>query len=61
MKYAGGVRKGFAIMGGIVMTAFLETYVYGTTLSAEVLMALPLVVVSMFLHFHFPVCVSVSL
>jgi len=27
-KYAGGLRKGFAVTGGILITAFLQHHVY---------------------------------
>jgi len=54
VKYAGGVRKGFAIVGGIILTGFLQYFLYKEPLSMDLLIALPLVLVSVSLHILYP-------
>ena len=34
-KYAGSVRKGFALIGGILLTAMLQSFAYNTKLTAN--------------------------
>ncbi|EDQ87371.1 uncharacterized protein MONBRDRAFT_33456 [Monosiga brevicollis MX1] len=54
VKYAGSVRKGFAILAGIVITGLADFLVAGNPLSTAKLVALPLVVVCTYLHMAFP-------
>jgi hypothetical protein len=62
VKYAGGVRKGFGIVAGIIITGLIQYYFYRMPLSDAVLIALPLVVISVILHVRFPVsCPSAAL
>lgn len=49
-KYAGGVRKGFAIVLGILLTAFLQLLVYGQPMPMATLLAVPLIGASITLH-----------
>lgn len=53
-KYAGGVRKGFAIMAGIVLTGVFEWLWYDTPLTAQLLVILPIVLVSTYVHIQYP-------
>ncbi len=53
-KYAGGVRKGFALVAGILLAAFVENAYYGSELSWRVWTALPMVVVSLYVHSAYP-------
>lgn len=54
-KYAGGVRKGFALIAGILVTAFAQWVVEGKPLRSQDWMALGLVCFAIFLHSKFPV------
>lgn len=60
MKYAGGVQKGFAIMAGIVLTGFLDYAVEGRPLSPAKLIALPVVLISTYMHMQYPVRGAIS-
>ena len=53
-KYAGSVRKGFAVCFGIVVTAFAQNVVYGSALLPKHVVGLVLVVASVWLHASFP-------
>merc|ERR1711934_75972 len=44
VKYAGGVRKGFAVIAALIMTALLQRAVYGTALTLQLYIALPVVI-----------------
>jgi len=46
VKYAGGVRKGFAVIAALIMTALLQRAVYGTPLTLQLYIALPLVIMA---------------
>eukprot|EP00040_Diaphanoeca_grandis_P013313 m.67304 g.67304 ORF g.67304 m.67304 type:complete len:327 (-) comp23793_c1_seq2:85-1065(-) len=54
MKHAGGVRKGFAIVTGIIITGFASYLVYDKPITMDTLIALPLVIFSSALHIYFP-------
>eukprot|EP00038_Savillea_parva_P024680 m.44764 g.44764 ORF g.44764 m.44764 type:complete len:343 (-) comp6569_c0_seq1:299-1327(-) len=60
VKYAGGVRKGFSIVGGIVLTGLLQYFFYQMPLTTDLLIALPIVIVSMVLHIMYPYTPSQS-
>ena len=51
---AGGVRKGFSIIGGILLTGIAQFFLYNAPLSNEMVMALPIVLISTFFHIKFP-------
>lgn len=53
-KYAGGVMKGFSIIGGIVLTAVLRSLVDASSLTSLQLLSVPLVSLSLVLHAYFP-------
>lgn len=53
-KYAGGVRKGFALIAGILVTAFAQWAVEGHPLLPKHWMALVLVCISVYLHSKYP-------
>lgn len=54
IKYAGGVRKGFATTVGILLTGVFEYVWNGTAIKGEMVLALPLVVVSSVVYTRFP-------
>ena len=51
-KYAGGVKKGFALIAGIVVTAIAEYVVEGAPLGFHHLLSMILVSLSIYLHNH---------
>eukprot|EP00607_Mallomonas_marina_P005586 CAMPEP_0182429972 /NCGR_PEP_ID=MMETSP1167-20130531/35581_1 /TAXON_ID=2988 /ORGANISM="Mallomonas Sp, Strain CCMP3275" /LENGTH=234 /DNA_ID=CAMNT_0024614449 /DNA_START=360 /DNA_END=1064 /DNA_ORIENTATION=+ len=53
-KYAGGVRKGFALIAGILVTAFAQWAVEGKPLRLQHWVALGLVCMSIYLHSQYP-------
>jgi UDP-sugar transporter A1/2/3 len=53
-KVAGGVKKGFAVICGLVLTAVLKCVVYGAPLSPHVCLAIPMVGSSIYLHAKYP-------
>jgi len=53
-KTSGSVRKGFAVMVGLVFSCGLKCVVQGESLSASTLVAVPLVAVSIYLHAKHP-------
>jgi len=53
-KVAGGVKKGFAVICGLIFTCMWKWFVYGQPLSLQVCMAVPLVGGSIFLHANHP-------
>lgn len=54
MKHAGGVRKGFSIVTGIILTGVAQYLLYQIPLSSDMLLALPIVIISTLLHIAFP-------
>ena len=50
IKYAGGVRRSFAIIGGIITTGVAESLLSGAHLSPRIGVALPLVVAAMYMY-----------
>eukprot|EP00039_Didymoeca_costata_P014246 m.228262 g.228262 ORF g.228262 m.228262 type:complete len:311 (+) comp15976_c1_seq25:295-1227(+) len=57
MKYAGGVRRGFAIVMGIMLTAVLQYFLYGAELDRNLMIGFPLVAISTIVHIMYPVSV----
>lgn len=53
-KVAGGVRKGFAVIVGLLLTCFLKWAIDGERISPLVCIAVPLVAASIWLHASFP-------
>eukprot|EP00730_Choanoeca_flexa_P018352 TRINITY_DN8915_c0_g1_i1.p2 TRINITY_DN8915_c0_g1~~TRINITY_DN8915_c0_g1_i1.p2 ORF type:complete len:333 (+),score=64.76 TRINITY_DN8915_c0_g1_i1:1679-2677(+) len=54
VKHAGGVRKGFSILAGILMTGLFDYAISGRPLTSAKLLALPLVLVSTYVHMTRP-------
>ena len=54
IKYAGGVRKSFSIIAGIIITGVAEWFVYSTPLSPRMIVCLPLAVVAMYIYTMYP-------
>jgi len=50
IKYAGGVKKAYGIISGILLTAFARYVYYSTPLTLETWVALPIVILSSYLH-----------
>ena len=50
VKYAGGVRRSFAVIGGIITTGLAESLVGGARLSRTTVMCLPMVLCSIYLY-----------
>lgn len=55
MKHAGGVRKGFSILAGILLTGYLDVVVAENPLTWPKLVSLPIVLLASYLHIIFPV------
>jgi UDP-sugar transporter A1/2/3 len=55
VKHAGGVRKGFAILAGILITGLVDVFVAGNLLTWQKLVALPLVLLTTYVHIVYPV------
>ncbi|CAE8593680.1 unnamed protein product [Polarella glacialis] len=53
-KTSGSVRKGFAVMVGLILSCVLKCLVEGEALSTSTSVAVPLVAVSIYLHAKFP-------
>lgn len=53
-KVAGGVKKGFAVICGLIFTCLMKFFVYGQPLTLPVCLAVPLVGASIFLHAQYP-------
>ncbi|EKX51550.1 hypothetical protein GUITHDRAFT_65850, partial [Guillardia theta CCMP2712] len=53
-KYGGGVKKGFATIFGILITTFLQSFIYNKSISVMTWVAIPLVITSICLHSMFP-------
>ena len=53
-KYAGGVRKGFALIAGIVITGLAQYLVDGKELGTKTLYGVLLVSAAIYLHASFP-------
>jgi len=53
-KVAGGVKKGFAVICGLVFTCLWKCFIYGHPLSVHVCLAVPLVGFSIFMHAKYP-------
>uniref|UniRef100_A0A7S1UAC1 Sugar phosphate transporter domain-containing protein n=1 Tax=Phaeomonas parva TaxID=124430 RepID=A0A7S1UAC1_9STRA len=54
VKYAGGVRKGFGLVLGILFTGLVQSIVEGTSITGLQYAASGLVVGSMYLHTNYP-------
>ena len=54
VKYAGGVRKGFAVIAALCITALLQRAVYGTPLTIQLYIALPCVVAANLMYARNP-------
>eukprot|EP00052_Salpingoeca_macrocollata_P010042 m.78708 g.78708 ORF g.78708 m.78708 type:complete len:313 (+) comp17374_c0_seq2:1037-1975(+) len=54
MKYAGGVRKGFSIMAGIVLTGFVEWIAFQRALTPQLIISVPVVILSTWVHIKYP-------
>eukprot|EP00042_Codosiga_hollandica_P023083 m.89499 g.89499 ORF g.89499 m.89499 type:complete len:345 (-) comp51041_c0_seq1:68-1102(-) len=54
MKHAGGVMRGFAIIAGLILTGLLQSYLESTPLSAETVVALPMVIAGTYLYLAYP-------
>jgi len=60
IKHAGGVRKSFSVMAGIIMTGAAEWFMFSTPLSVRMLFCLPIAIASMYLYATYPyVCIPV--
>lgn len=53
-KVSGGVRKGFAVICGLIFTCVWKCFVHGQQLSLQVCLAVPLVGLSIYLHAKYP-------
>lgn len=53
-KTSGSVRKGFAVMVGLILSCGLKCVVQGESLSTSTILAVPLVAVSIYLHSMYP-------
>lgn len=53
-KYAGGVRKGFALIAGIIITGFVQWALEGKELQTNSWVAVGLVSLSIYLHASYP-------
>ena len=53
-KYAGGVRKGFALIAGMVLTGFVQWSIEGKELQINSWIAVGLVSLSIYLHSAYP-------
>ena len=53
-KHAGSVRKGFSLVGGLMLSAVLQRLFLGRPFSSGMVVALPLAVGGMLLHALFP-------
>mmetsp|Transcript_7242 Transcript_7242/g.27639 ORF Transcript_7242/g.27639 Transcript_7242/m.27639 type:complete len:290 (-) Transcript_7242:55-924(-) len=54
VKYAGGVRKGFGLVIGILLTAVLQSVLEGTPVTGVQCFAAVLVTTSLYLHANYP-------
>ena len=57
-KHSGGVRKGFALIGGIVLTTVAQSFVEGIPLTRQHYAAAALVAIATWLHSSFPSAVA---
>ena len=53
-KHAGGVHKGFAIIFGILLTTFVEYFLYSKPLGYDIWIALILVIASTYIYGKYP-------
>lgn len=53
-KVAGGVKKGFAVICGLLLTCMWKFFVDGEPLSLQVCLAVPLVAAAIYLHSSYP-------
>lgn len=53
-KVAGGVKKGFAVICGLIFTCIWKCCVYGEPLSFQICLAVPLVGASIYMHARYP-------
>jgi len=54
IAHAGGVRKGFAVVGALILTAFFQFFYYGTPLKPQLYIALPVCVAANIIYANFP-------
>lgn len=53
-KIAGGVKKGFAVICGLIFTCLWKCFIFGEPLSTQIYFAVPLVGASIYLHAKYP-------
>lgn len=53
-KVSGSVRKGFAVIVGLILSSFFQRWVSGTPLPSSLTVAVPLVALSVYLHASYP-------
>jgi len=53
-KHAGSVRKGFSLVGGLILSAVLQRLFLGRPFTSGMVLALPLAISGMLLHALFP-------
>jgi len=49
-KYAGGIRKGFSLIGGVLFTCFLQYFLEDSALKWNVWLSIPLVIMGIYIH-----------
>merc|ERR1712178_122278 len=54
IQHAGGVRKGFAVVAALILTAFFQFAYYGTPLKPQLYIALPLCVAANVIYSRYP-------
>jgi len=54
IKFAGGVRKGFAVVGALILTCVFQRLYYGTALTQQLYIALPCCVLANVIYSKFP-------
>lgn len=54
IQHAGGVRKGFAVVGALILTAVFQYMYYGTPLKPQLYIALPVCVAANVIYSRFP-------
>ena len=55
IKYAGGVRKSFSVIAGIILTGGAEWFMYNTPFSSRMILCLPMAILSMYIYATNPV------
>merc|ERR1712080_136047 len=51
VKHAGGVNKGYGLIGGVLLSALTRVYFYGIPLTSRLYMGMPLTICAMWLNF----------